>query len=75
MGVLGPALPVRLKGASECLLKDKCEKTQTARNGVGPLTVREAGETDHKRINELLSDEHPQQAPKRVGHELRMVVE
>jgi hypothetical protein len=41
----------------------------------GPLTVREAGGTERGRIEELLAEKHPQHAPKRVGHELRMVIE
>jgi hypothetical protein len=46
----------------------------TGRRG-GPLSVREVGKTEAKRFEELLKDKHPQQAPKRVGHEVRMVVE
>ena len=50
-------------------------KTQTRQGKDGPLTVREAGRAEATRINELLAEKHPQRAPKRVGHELRMVVE
>jgi hypothetical protein len=50
-------------------------KAQTRQNQGGPLTVREAGKADLKRINELLAEKHPQRVPKRVGHDLRMVVE
>lgn len=41
----------------------------------GRLTIREAGKPDQKRFDRLLIEKHPQQKPKRVGHELRMVVE
>lgn len=37
--------------------------------------MREAGRGETTRINELLAEKHPQRLPKRVGHELRMVVE
>ena len=50
-------------------------KTQRRSGKDGLLTVREAGKVESKRINELLAEKHPQRAPKRVGHELRMVVE
>jgi len=50
-------------------------KTQTRQGKDGPLTVREAGRAEASRINERLAEKHPQRAPKRVGHELRMVVE
>jgi len=50
-------------------------KPKTSGTQGGPLTVREAGKTDTKRFEKLLQEKHPQQAPKRVGHEVRMVVE
>ena len=50
-------------------------KTPTRKGKDGPLTVREAGRAESARINKLLVEKHPQRAPKRVGHELRMVVE
>jgi hypothetical protein len=50
-------------------------KTSKRRGKNGPLTVREAGKTERTRIEALLAEKHPQQAPKRVGHELQMVIE
>ena len=50
-------------------------KTQTLPPKPGALTVREARKSEHERIEALLSEKHPQRVPKRVGHELRMVVE
>jgi hypothetical protein len=50
-------------------------KAQRRSGKNGLLTVREAGKAETKRINDLLTEKHPQRAPKRVGHELRMVVE
>jgi hypothetical protein len=41
----------------------------------GPLAIRVAGEQEHKHIDQLLEDRHPQAAPSRVGHELRLVIE
>ncbi len=41
----------------------------------GPLAIRVAGEQEHKHIDRLLEDRHPQAAPSRVGHELRLVIE
>ena len=48
-------------------------KSETTRSG--RLTIREAGKPDQKRFNKLLMEKHPQQNPKQVGHELRMIVE
>lgn len=50
-------------------------KPKTTGTNVGPLSVREVGKTETKRFETLLKEKHPQQAPKRVGHEIRMVVE
>ena len=50
-------------------------KAQTRHGKDGPLTVREAGRDEIRRINELLAERHPQRTPNRVGHELHMVVE
>ena len=50
-------------------------KPKTTGTNVGPLSVREVGKTEAKRFEELLNAKHPQQAPKRVGHEIRMVAE
>lgn len=50
-------------------------KAQTPQPKPGPLTVREAGGDERRRIDTLLAQKHPQRTPKRVGHELRMVVE
>jgi hypothetical protein len=41
----------------------------------GPLVVREAGRNEAKRFEALLAERHPQRAPKRVGQELRLVIE
>lgn len=41
----------------------------------GPLTIRVAGEQDGERFDGLLEERHPQQVPRQVGHELRMVIE
>ena len=41
----------------------------------GPLTVREAGTGEKARFERLLEEKHPQQAPPRVGQELRLIVE
>lgn len=50
-------------------------KAQRRRDKDGLLTVREAGKTEKARVDGLLVEKHPQRAPKRVGHELRMVIE
>lgn len=41
----------------------------------GPLVVRVAGEHEHERMDRLLEERHPQAAPPRVGHELRLIIE
>jgi hypothetical protein len=41
----------------------------------GPLTIRVAGAQEHERFERLLEDRHPQQVPRQVGHELRVVIE
>jgi hypothetical protein len=41
----------------------------------GRLAIREAGKPERKRFDQLLEEKHPQQKPKQVGHELRMIVE
>ena len=41
----------------------------------GRFTFREAGKPEQKRFDKLLEEKHPQQKPKRVGHELRMIVD
>ena len=41
----------------------------------GRFTIREAGKPDRKRFDKLLIEKHPQQKPRQVGHELRMIVE
>jgi hypothetical protein len=41
----------------------------------GRLSVREPGRSEQKRFEQLLKEKHPQQSPKGVGHQLRMVVE
>lgn len=48
-------------------------KNETTR--IGRFTIREAGKPEQKRFTRLLEEKHPQQNPKRVGHELRMIVE
>jgi hypothetical protein len=50
-------------------------KARTKKPKVGPLTIRVAGEQDHKHIDRLLKERHPQAVPSRVGHELRLVIE
>ena len=50
-------------------------KPKTTDRRGGPLAVREVGKAERKRFEELLKERHPQQAPRRVGHDLRMVVE
>lgn len=50
-------------------------KLKSAGTSGGPLTVREAGKLEAKRFDQLLEKKHPQGVPKRVGHELRLVVE
>jgi hypothetical protein len=50
-------------------------KPKTTGTKGGPLAVREVGKAETKRFEELLKERHPQQAPKRVGHDVRMVVE
>jgi hypothetical protein len=48
-------------------------KSQTIESG--RFTIREAGKPDRKRFDKLLIEKHPQQKPRQVGHELRMIVE
>lgn len=48
-------------------------KRETIRSG--RLTIREAGKPEEAQFNKLLMEKHPQQKPKQVGHELRMIVE
>lgn len=50
-------------------------KPKTTGTKSGPLSVRELGKTETKRFEALLKEKHPQQAPRHVGHELKMVVE
>lgn len=50
-------------------------KTLPRKSKASPLTIRVAGEQEQKRIDRLLKDRHPQAAPSRVGHELRLVIE
>jgi len=50
-------------------------KANRAESKGGPLTVREAGKNEAERFERLLAEKHPQQVPRRVGHELRLVVE
>ena len=50
-------------------------KAQTLPPKPGTLTAREVRRSEHERTDALLNEKHPQRIPKRVGHELRMVVE
>lgn len=50
-------------------------KRPQKKSKAGPLTIRVAGEQEQKRIDRLLEDRHPQAAPSRVGHELRLIIE
>ncbi|MEI8139292.1 MAG: hypothetical protein WCI03_05420 [bacterium] len=40
----------------------------------GRFAIREAGKPEKKRFDKLLEEGHPQQTPKQMGHELRMIV-
>lgn len=50
-------------------------KTLPRKPKAGPLVVRVAEKQEHKRMDRLLEDRHPQAAPSRVGHELRLIIE
>ena len=50
-------------------------KAKSKTTTIGRFTFREAGKPEQERFNQLLKEKHPQQNPKRVGHDLRVIVE
>jgi len=50
-------------------------KTHPEGKRAGLLSIRVAGKDEQNRFNQLLADLHPNDQPKRVGHELRLAIE